>query len=181
MKELSLHILDIAENSITAKAKNIILDILECSKTDLLQITIKDDGVGMDAESVDRLMDPFFTSRTTRRVGLGIPLLKAAAEACNGSMEINSTPGKGTEVKVNFQRNHIDRMPIGDLSSTFLTLLIGSPEINWFFCYTVDKRRFEINSQEISSILGDVPFSDPHVMKWLRSFIEENILAVQTK
>ncbi len=112
MKELSLHILDIVENSISAHARNITVDIAEYTNADLLQIGIKDDGVGMDTDTVAKLIDPFFTSRTTRRVGLGIPLLKAAAESCNGSFEISSFPGKGTEVIVKFQRSHIDRMPL---------------------------------------------------------------------
>ena len=123
MKELSLHILDIAENSISAGAKNIEIKIIEDTQADLLQITVQDDGKGMDAETAALLTDPFYTTRTTRKVGLGLPLFKEAAVACNGSMQISSKPGLGTNVVISFQFSHIDRMPLGDLSGTILTLI----------------------------------------------------------
>ncbi|MCE5206825.1 MAG: sensor histidine kinase [Chloroflexi bacterium] len=179
MKEISLHILDIAENSISADAKNIEISVVENGKSDLLQITIKDDGKGMDDETIARIQDPFYTSRTTRRVGLGIPLFKAAAEACQGGLTITSTPGKGTEVIVVFQNSHIDRMPIGDLTGTILTLMIGSPEIHWKLIYAKDDKNFELDSRLIQKELGEVPLCDPAVMKWLREYIREGILDVQ--
>ncbi len=179
MKELSLHILDIAENSISACAKNIDIKIIEDTVSDLLQINIKDDGKGMDAEAVSKLSDPFHTTRTTRRVGLGIPLFKEAAEACNGSLEIASKPGYGTEVKVTFQYSHIDRMPLGDLPGTLLGLMVGTPEINWRFHYSRDGRLFELESHHLMDQLQDVPLSDPFVIKWLREYIRNGILDVQ--
>ena len=179
MKELSLHILDVAENSISAGAKNIEISVVENLKLDLLQISIKDNGKGMDAETVVRIQDPFYTTRTTRRVGLGIPLFKAAAEACNGSLTIKSIPGTGTEVTAVFQNSHIDRMPLGDLGDTFLTLLIGSPDVNWKLLYTRDDRSFEVDSQQIKVQLVDVPLYDPAVMKWMKEYIEEGILDIQ--
>lgn len=181
MKEISLHILDIAENSISANAKKIEISVIENSRFDLLQITIKDDGRGMDTETITRLQDPFFTSRTTRRVGLGIPLFKAAAEACQGGLTITSAPGKGTEVTAIFQNSHIDRMPIGDLAGTILTLMIGSPEIHWKLNYARDDKKFELDSRLIQEELQEVPLCDPAVMKWLREYIQEGILDIQNE
>lgn len=179
MKELSLHILDIVENSISAHANAIEILVTEHSAEDLLQISIKDNGKGVDTETVDKLTDPFFTSRTTRRVGLGLPLLKNAAEDCNGSLTIQSSPGKGTKVQVTFQNSHIDRMPMGDLAGTILTLLVGSPEISWFVGYCRDGDCFNLNSDEIHLALGALPVSDPNALKWLREYIQAGILEIQ--
>lgn len=179
MKEISLHILDVAENSISAGAKNIEISVVEKSKLDLLQISIKDNGKGMDAETAARIQDPFYTTRTTRRVGLGIPLFKAAAEACKGGLTITSVPGQGTQVTATFQNSNIDRMPLGDLGDTFLTLLIGSPEVGWKLVYARDNRVFEIDSSLIKEQLEDVPLCDPAVMKWIKEYIREGILDIQ--
>ena len=128
MRELALHLLDIAQNSVSAHARNITISVEEDSRADRLRCSVIDDGVGMDAETVQLVTDPFVTSRVTRNVGLGIPLLKAAAEACEGGMWIHSTPGIGTRIDVEFQHSHIDRMPLGDLAETFLTLVVGCPD-----------------------------------------------------
>ncbi|RPI30832.1 MAG: ATP-binding protein, partial [Chloroflexota bacterium] len=111
MREIALHLLDIAENSVAAGAKNIAISVCEDLTSDRLRASVSDDGKGMDADLVARVTDPFVTSRTTRKVGLGIPLFKAAAEACNGCLDIVSQPGKGTCIEVEFQHSHIDRMP----------------------------------------------------------------------
>lgn len=181
MKELSLHILDVAENSISAGAINIEINIIENSRTDLLQITIKDDGKGMDTETTARIQDPFYTTRTTRRVGLGIPLFKAAAEACQGELNINSTLGVGTQVTATFKNSHIDRMPIGDLTGTFLTLIIGSPDIHWRMVYTKDQKIFDLDSRQIQEELQEVPLHDPAVMKWLREYIQQGLKGIQNE
>jgi anti-sigma regulatory factor (Ser/Thr protein kinase) len=175
LKEISLHILDVAENAISAGAKTIEIGILVNSKTDLLQINIKDDGKGMDAETVKRIQDPFYTTRTTRKIGLGIPLFKAAAEASGGSLTIKSTIGEGTEVTAIFQNSHIDRMPIGDLPGTLLSLLIGSPEITWKMIYAKDEHKFELDTNAVKNELQDIPLSDPLVIKWLREYLQDGI------
>jgi hypothetical protein len=180
LKELSLHILDIAENSLSAKANEIEIAIEESIKKDFLTIYIRDNGVGMDAEKVSRLADPFFTSRTTRKVGLGIPLLKEAAEACNGSLGVVSQPGVGTEITVNFQRNHIDRMPLGDLAGTFLGLIIGSPDIRWRLDYDKDDENFHLDTAEVIRELDGIPLNEPLVIKWLKSTLQEGINRVQS-
>ena len=173
MKELALHLLDIAENSVAAKARNVTLAVIADEANDRLRLIVQDDGKGMDAQTAARIVDPFVTSRTTRKVGLGLPLLKSAAEACNGGLSIQSEIGKGTQVTVEFQLNHIDRMPVGDFPSTCLNLLVGYPEIHWIFLYTSNKSQFEFDDQPIKQELTGVPLSDPLILGYLRQNLEE--------
>ena len=175
MKELSLHILDIVENSIAAKAKNISIIIHDDIQNDHLSIIIKDDGKGMDANTLAKVTDPFYTSRTTRKVGLGIPLFKAAAEACNGSFHIQSKPAVGTEVTATFQRSHIDRMPLGDLAATSLNLVVAYPDISWYFHYQRNNKQFIFDSKIIRQELEDIPYSDPLVLSFLRKHFTEGL------
>ena len=178
MRELALHLLDIVENSVSAKADTIQIWVEEDHAADRLRMMVQDNGRGMDAEMVARVTDPFVTTRTTRKVGLGIPLFKAAAEACNGSLTIQSELGKGTCVAVEFQLSHIDRMPLGNIASTFLTLVVGSPEVQWILDYTVDGEKFEFDSQPIQEALDGVPLTDPTVLAYLREMIETGIASV---
>ena len=178
MRELALHLLDIAENSVSAKADTIQILVVEDQTTDRLRMSIIDNGAGMSADLVKRVIDPFVTSRTTRKVGLGIPLLKAAAEACNGGLEIQSTPGQGTRLTVEFQESHIDRMPLGNLADTLLTLVIGSPEVHWIFRYTVNEHTFEFDNRPVQEVLGDIPLCDPAVLRYLRELLESGIAEV---
>ena len=127
MRELALHILDLVENSVSAQAQNISICVVEDYAADRLSISVQDDGRGMDADTVAKVIDPFVTSRTTRKVGLGIPLLKAAAEMCEGTLTIDSKLGSGTLIAVDIQLSHIDRMPLGDLAETYLSLLVAHP------------------------------------------------------
>lgn len=180
MREIALHLLDIAENSAAAESKNISLHVHEDLFQDRLSTSVIDDGRGMDAQTVEQVQDPFYTSRTTRSVGLGIPLLKSAAEMADGSFGLQSEPGRGTWVEAEFRHSHIDRMPLGDLSSTFLTLLISHPQIDWTFLYRVtDKNNqshdFLFESAELKSELGDVSLTEPEVLTFLRSIFEEGI------
>src|SRR5512133_2151669 len=136
-------------------------------------MSVEDNGMGMSAEMVARVIDPFVTSRTTRKVGLGIPLLKAAAESCQGGLTIQSAPGMGTCVEITFQLSHIDRMPLGNLTSTMLTLIVGSPEVHWLFHYTVDGKTFTFDDQPVKEVLDDIPLSDPTVLTYLREQFDE--------
>jgi hypothetical protein len=179
MKELSLHSLDIAENSVQANAKTVSIEIEEDNRKNLLTIIITDDGKGMDADMLARVTDPFTTSRTTRKVGLGIPFLKAAAEACNGHFLITSTPGKGTRVEASFQLDHIDRMPMGAIQSTFLDLLVGFPDVHWKFKYRIDGEDFILDSAPIQETLDGVPYSDPSVLKYLKEEINCGIQKIK--
>jgi anti-sigma regulatory factor (Ser/Thr protein kinase) len=180
LRELALHLLDIAENSIAAQAQNITISVYEDHQADRLEMSVDDDGCGMDEATVASVIDPFFTSRTTRKVGLGLPFLKQAAEACNGDMQIDSTPGKGTQVKVEFQHSHIDRMPLGDLAGTFLSLLIANPEINWDFNYAVAGRvkTFRFESSPVTQALQGVPLTEPSILSYLRQSIESGVADV---
>jgi len=175
LREISLHILDIAENSVNAGASIVKITIIENIKKNQLIIRIEDNGKGMDEETVHKITDPFVTSRTTRKVGLGIPFLKEAAEACRGGLEIKSEPGKGTSISVSFQYDHIDRMPLGDIESTLLNLIIGYPEVRWIFTYQNDDKEFHLDTQPIREILGEIPLSDPNVIKYLKQTISQGI------
>lgn len=181
MKEISLHLLDIAENSVSAHAKNVRIDVCEDFRVNQLVTIVEDDGDGLTAEAVKQVTDPFYTNRTERKVGLGIPLFKASAEACQGAMKISSAPGAGTKVEVNFQHTHIDRMPLGDLSSTFLTLLLAHPEVHWFFTYAFNPpykgslRKFEFDDQPVKETLDGFSLTHPDVITFIRSALEEGI------
>lgn len=175
LRELSLHILDIAENSIQANAKAIEIEVLEDTIKDRLKISIKDDGRGMTKEKMINLSDPFITSRTTRKVGLGIPFLKEAAEDCCGTLTIDSEIGQGTSLDVEFQRSHIDRMPLGDLAGTFMNLLVGYPDVHWQFTYQKDQKKFFLDDREIKNELAGIPLSDATVLTFLRKTITEGI------
>lgn len=186
MRELALHILDVTENSVSAGAQNIIIRVIEDHLADRLAISVQDDGRGMDAQTVAAVIDPFVTSRTTRKVGLGIPLLKEAAELCNGSLVIDSTPGKGTLIQVDFQLNHIDRMPLGDLADTFLNLLIAHPDVHWIFDYQVTsshngRQDFLFDDQQVKETLEGIPLCDPTVLEYLRGVFLEGIAEIQVE
>ena len=138
MEDLSLHILDIVENSIAAGAKNIEIKIIEEQKKDLLTIEIIDDGKGMDEKTLKKVLDPFYTTRNTRKVGLGLPLLAQSAEESGGSIKIESEPRKKTTVKATFGYSHIDRKPLGDVGETLKVLIAGNPDIDFIFEYQKD-------------------------------------------
>jgi hypothetical protein len=175
LRELALHLLDIAENSVAAQAKNITLTVVEDLAHDRLRLAVQDDGKGMDAEMVARVVDPFVTSRTTRKVGLGIPLLKEAAEACNGFLTIESTPGKGTTLSVEFQHSHIDRMPLGDVAETTLSLIVAFPDIHWRLEYKVNQKTFEFDNQPVKDTLDGISLTEPEVLAYLRTSLKSGI------
>ena len=149
MEDLSLHILDVVENSIEANASKIEIKIVEKKKKDLLAIEIKDNGRGMNRETINKVLDPFYTTRTTRRVGMGLSLLAQAAKESNGNFEINSKVGVGTEVKATFQYSHIDRKPIGDMKNTLITLMVSHPEINFVYEHQDEEENYILDSNEI--------------------------------
>jgi len=175
LRELSLHLLDIAENSISAGASRIVISVREDLVADELWLEVTDNGKGMSEEMVAKVLDPFVTTRTTRKVGLGIPLLKQAAEACNGFLEVESELGKGTRLTAKFQHSHIDRMPLGDLEDTMITLLLGTPAVNWVFNYQYNDQCFEFDDTEVKEALGDMPLSDFRVIEFLSNTISDGI------
>jgi hypothetical protein len=178
VRELSLHLLDIAENSVAANASEIRVSVTENTFLDLLQMSVQDNGKGMDAQTAAQVVDPFYTTRTTRKVGLGIPLLKEAAEACNGFLTLQSEPGVGTRLDVQFQRSHIDRMPLGNLADTFIQLLVMNPSIHWVFLYKVDDREFNLDYAEIKEALDGVSLTEPPVLNTIREMVETGICDV---
>ncbi len=179
MREIALHVLDIAENSVVAGASTIEIIIEEELPTDRLRLVIQDNGRGMDEAMLARVTDPFVTTRTTRKVGLGIPLLKAAAEACGGFLNLISQPGQGTRLEVEFQRSHIDRMPVGDLAGTWLTLAVAYPKIHWLFRYKANGAEFAFDDEPIKRELGDLPFTEPPVLAFIRELLEEGVGSVR--
>lgn len=172
MKELSLNILDITKNSVKAEAKNISIALAE-SENGILTLTITDDGCGMSEDVLKRVSDPFCTSRTTRKVGLGIPLLKQASEQTGGRVDIESTLGLGTTVSATFDMHHIDYTPLGDIISTMTTLIMGSPEIDFVFTHQMSGGEVRLDTKELRQVLGDVPLSSPEVIEWIRGFLTE--------
>jgi len=179
MEDLSLHILDVAENSIAAGARNLSITVSEDARQDLLVVEIEDDGKGMDAEAVQKAADPFFTSRTTRRVGLGLALLREAAEAANGSMHIRSTPGSGTTVSATFQLSHIDRKPLGRMAETIIALIATSAEIDLRYAHTIDGKTVDFDTKEIRAHLGGMPLNSVAALSAIRDHLtqEEHTLA----
>lgn len=172
MKELSLNILDIAENSVKAKAKNIFITVAENDET--MKVTVADDGSGMTDEILRNVTDPFCTTRTTRKVGLGIPLLKLSAEQTGGSVSIVSRhesrypENHGTETTATYYKNHIDMTPLGDIIATVTTLIQCNPDIDFVFTHTMPDKTVSLDTRQLREILGDVPLNNAEVMVWIK-------------
>ncbi len=174
MTEISLNILDVSENSTRAGAKLVTILVKADTRQDTLTVSIADDGCGMTQEQVAQVTDPFFTTRTTRKVGLGIPFFKYAAESTGGSFSIESKQGEGTVVTAVFGLSHIDRMPLGDISSTIHTLIIYHPDTEFRYTYQYDSASFTLDTREMKEILGDIPFNTPEVSQYILDYLTEN-------
>ncbi len=168
MEELALHVLDIAENSVAAGARHVSIRITDSRERDRLVIEIRDDGRGMDRETLRRAQDPFYTTRTTRRVGLGLPLLSQAARSAGGRLRVASRPGKGTAVRASFRHSHPDRQPLGGLPSTLLALVAGYPEVDFECVYRSDHGEASLQTCTLREQLGDRPFSSPEGIALVR-------------
>ena len=175
MLELSLHILDIVNNSIKANATEIEIEVNEQVSKNLLSISIIDNGLGMDENFLKTVTDPFKTTRTTRKVGMGLSMFKAAAEATGGKLEIFSKKNVGTRVLATFVYDHIDRQPIGDMAETMLTLVCGNEEIDFIYRHIKDDKKFILETKQIKEILGSISFSEPDVALWLKDYVEEGL------
>ena len=178
MRELSLNVLDVAQNSVSADASEIEIEVSRDTAARTLRIGIYDNGKGMTEEQVRAVRDPFYTTRTTRKVGLGVPLFKMAAEMTGGSLEIESAVGGGTKVRAFFHTDHVDFVPLGDMANTVVTLAAMNEAIRFVYRYAVDGRAFTFDTQEIRAILGDVPMNDPAIMNWMTAYINENSQAI---
>ena len=177
MKELSLNILDITENSVKAGAT--LTEIIIIDDDDTLTLTIKDDGCGMSDEILKTVENPFYTTRTTRKVGLGIPLLKMAAEMTGGSLQIISSTAQdnhGTTVTSNFFKNHLDFTPLGDVKETIVTLIQGHPDTDFLFTHKMENKEISLDTRELRVVLEGVPLNTYEVIKWIREFLKEQYI-----
>ena len=180
MKELALHILDLVQNAISAKASRIEIDVAESQKSNTLKIEINDNGTGMSKETLQKVTDPFFTSRTTRNVGLGIPLYKQHVEQCNGKLEITSEERKGTNLKSVMDLNHIDRQPMGDIAGVLVLLLTANPTIRFIYDHTTDNGKYVVDTAEIKNTLGTDFVNNPGILNFIKEMIEENLKNINT-
>ena len=178
MRDISMHILDIIGNSVRAGATLVQISIIEKSVEDQMLLVINDNGCGMDRETVQRALDPFFTSRKTRKVGLGIPLLQQNAQLSDGDLVIKSEIGQGTELKASFVRSHIDRPPLGDLPGTISLMVSGNPNVEFLFKHQVDELDYEFDSREVKKVLDGVPVTEPGVISFLKQMIRENLMDI---
>jgi len=179
MEDISLHILDIAENSVNAGASAISIRIIEKKDEDLFSVEIEDNGRGIPEELKDKVLDPFYTTRTTRRVGLGLSLLKQAAEATGGKLALRSEPGKGTTVTAIFRPGHIDMEPVGSIADTITVLIAGSPDIDIVFSWDKNGRIFSFDTKELRAGLEGVPLNSPDVLVEVRKFISESLAEIE--
>ena len=171
MEDLSLHILDIMENSVDAQARRIEVRLDEDPDRDLLTLEIMDDGKGMGARTLQKATDPFFTTRKTRRFGLGLSMISESAKATGGELTVESAPGKGTRVRATFQRSHIDMKPLGDIPQTLLTLIVGHPDIELSYCHTIGGETFSFDTREVRGL----PIGSPKVLRRIGERIREGI------
>lgn len=179
MKDLAMHILDIFQNSVVAGASIIELHITESEQENLYLVTFIDNGKGMDAETVKNVTDPFFTTRTTRKVGLGLPLLKQNAERTGGTMNITSIIGTGTTVEVTFRFSHIDRLPLGDIAGTLALTAASYSAIDFIYKHTSTIGTFIFDTREIKAELGEIPLNTPQVITFMKNFIFDNLREIK--
>ncbi len=177
MKELSLNILDIAKNSVKAGATEISILLREDDET--LSIEIRDNGCGMKPDFLAAVTDPFTTTRTTRKVGMGIPLFKMESEMTGGVFHIESTHEEddpvhhGTVIGASFMKNHLDFIPLGDVISSVTVLIQGDDQIRWIFRHTFPDKEVALDTEELKAVLGDVPLSTPEVISWIGDYLRE--------
>ena len=179
MKELSLNVLDITQNSISAGAKNIAISLVE-DENGMLSITIKDDGCGMSRETLENVINPFYTTRKTRKVGMGIPLFKLAAEQTGGKLTIDSVTSEdskedhGTVITAVFDTKHVDFTPVGDMVSTICTIIQGHPEVDYMFVHKGKDFDVRLDTAELRQTLGeDIPLSEFEIITWISEYLKE--------
>lgn len=175
MPDIAMHLLDIVFNSIRAKAKNIIIYLLDSQKDDKIICRVQDDGSGMDEKTVENVQSPFFTTRTTRDVGLGIPLFKEGALQTGGSFRLESEVGKGTLIEATYVRSHLDCPAMGDLAETIATLIQADGSIEYNVDVVYDDKTFNLDTKAIKEILDGVPIDEPEIILWLKEYIKEGI------
>lgn len=175
MPEISLNILDVAQNSVKAGAKLVEITVVGDTTEGELSVVISDDGCGMTPEQVKQVTDPFFTTRTTRKVGLGVPFFKMAAEITGGRFSIESEPGKGTATTAVFKLDSIDKMPMGDLASTVSSIIGTNPDIDFVLTVENDGQKFQADTRQFKDVLGDISLGEPQVVEYIREFINSGM------
>ncbi|MDD3249610.1 MAG: sensor histidine kinase [Smithellaceae bacterium] len=175
MLTLADHILDIAENSVRAGAKLISIFIEEDSPDDLLTLKITDDGHGMAKDVLQKSLNPFYTTKTVRRVGLGLPLLRDAAQRSGGTFQLKSEKNRGTTVKAVFGLHHLDRQPLGAIINTIIILIISNSDIDFFYKHRHNDRQFEMDTRKIRKEIEDIPINHPEIIKYIRGAMEEGL------
>jgi anti-sigma regulatory factor (Ser/Thr protein kinase) len=173
MDDLSLHVLDVAENSVAAGATRLEIVIIEDTAGDTMTLRIADDGRGMDAQAAERATDPFFTTRTTRRVGLGLPLLEEAARATGGSLHLESGPGRGTAVEATFRLGHIDRKPLGNMAETIIALIVRNEALDVSYRHERDGRAISFDTSEIRARLAGESLNRPETLRFIREYVTQ--------
>lgn len=181
MQDWAMVILDVASNAIRAQAAHVVIRLTVSEKADQLVLIISDDGCGMDAVQLKQAVDPFYTTRTTRRVGLGLPFFKGIADQCGGRFTLKSKPGVGTQVELTIPASHWDAPPLGNIAESITALIQASPTIEWIFDYQTDKGLFHFDSAEIQAELEDVSLQEPMILIWIRDYISEQIQALQNE
>ena len=175
MRELALHILDLVQNAIEAQASRVELCINEDCAKDVLTIRVLDNGRGMSEEMVKTALDPFVTTRLTRRIGLGLALLDMSTSRSGGYMEIESELGRGTKITASYQYSHFDRPPLGNMAATIQTLITLNPQLDFCYHHTVMKRAFFVETRELAAAIGDIPFTQPEIIEWLKEYLAAGI------
>jgi len=177
MEDISLHILDVAENGVRAGATVVEIEVIESPSKNRLEIFVRDDGRGMTKEEQARALDPFYTTKTERKkkIGLGLSLLRQSAQEAGGDLEIKSEPQKGTVVRAWFEYNHIDRRPLGDMAATIITLMIGNPTVDFIYKNRYENTTFEFDSREAKRVLDPVPIWHPEVANELEKILRERL------
>jgi len=173
MQDLSLHILDVAENGIIAGATLVSIAVTEDLERDFMEVVIEDNGRGMAAEFLAKVLDPFVTTRTTRKVGLGLSLLQQTAREAEGELYIESWPGVGTRVRVTMRHGHIDRKPLGNMVQTIVTLIEGNPDTDFVYRHTKGLRTYSLDTREVRAGLEEIPLNTPSVVALLTADLEE--------
>jgi hypothetical protein len=175
LEHLTDHIMDIAMNSVRAGGRNVTIAVISNKERNLLTVTITDDGAGMTEDVVRAAMDPFFSTKEKKGIGLGIPLLQGAAEMCGGDFSLESSPGKGTTVRAAFALDHPDLPPLGNMKETILLLCVSNPEVRFVFHYQDDGKEFVLDTREINELLEGVPISHPEVIDFLERYLDEHL------
>lgn len=181
MEEIALHILDIVQNSIYANATFIKVVIIEQPVQNIFSFSVWDNGKGMTKDFVEQVKNPFHTTRTTRKVGLGIPLLDLTCQQCNGKLKIKSQVGKGTMLKAKMDYDHIDRPPLGDMPSTIVSILLSLKNQHFYYEHQYMDQKFKLDTQELQEILGEISLQEPTVLQWIHKYVEEGLIEIKQR